>query len=594
MKVIETPVLIVGGAGCGLTSAILLATLGVESWLVERYPTTSPAPKAHYLNQRTMEIFRELGIADRIYAVSTPAENMSRVGWFTSLGGDGELDRKTIHLMDAFGGNSLKAVYERDSPCRSANYPQLRLEPLLLAHARTLPLAKINYHHELQAFEQDAEGVTATVLERDGGETYQVRARYMIAADGGRFVGPALGIPMDGIDRLFDMVTCHFGADLSHVIDDDSPMIRWFINPEKGGSWGSGVMVALGPDHYDRHSEEWLLHFAFQPDDPAQFDAASVVPRLKELLRLPDIDPRIIRMNNWKVQGVLARRFQEGRIFLAGDAAHRHPPTTGLGLNTAVQDAHNLAWKLAAVLAGKAAPALLDSYEAERRPVAARNVNWAMLTFQNHLVIDAGIGLIPGAPVEVNREAFRTLFSDTPEGVTRRQRLEEVIATQRTEFQAHDLEIGFSYGSDAVVGDGTPAPAQSPMGDIYHPVTRPGHRFPHAWLTRDGERISTLDLVGRGGFTLFVGSQGAGWAEAVSASAQAGIDIRLVVVGGDGGYQDEDGGWAALRGVSEDGAVLVRPDGHVGWRAGDASGQRHLAGALAAIVGGPVALSVAA
>src|SRR3546814_7361712 len=97
----------------------------------------------------------------------------------------------------------------------------------------------------------------------------------MIAADGGRFVGPTLGIPMDGIDRLFDMVTCHFGADLSHVIDDDSPMIRWFINPEKGGSWGSGVMVALGPDHYDRHSEEWLLHFAFQPDDPQKFDAES-------------------------------------------------------------------------------------------------------------------------------------------------------------------------------------------------------------------------------------------------------------------------------------------------------------------------------
>src|SRR3546814_5917146 len=124
---------------------------------------------------------------------------------------------------------------------RSANYPQLRLAPLLLEYARTLPLAKINYHQEVQSFEQDADGVTATVLERGSGETYQVRARYMIAADVGRFVGPTLGIPMDGIDRLFDMVTCHFGADLSHVIDDDSPMIRWFINPAQGASWGRGV-----------------------------------------------------------------------------------------------------------------------------------------------------------------------------------------------------------------------------------------------------------------------------------------------------------------------------------------------------------------
>lgn len=325
MKVIETPVLIVGGAGCGLSSAILLAQLGIELWLVERYPTTSHAPKAHYLNQRTMEIFREMGLAQTIYELSTPAENMSRVGWYTSLGGEGELDRKTIHVMDAFGGNSLHEVYERDSPCRAANYPQLRLEPLLLDDVRKRPLAQINYHHELQSFEQDDSGVTATVLERGSGKTYEVRARYMIAADGGRMVGPTLGIEMDGIPRLFDMVTCHFSADLSDVIDDDSPMIRWFINPEKGGSWASGVMVALGPKHYDRHSEEWLLHFAFQPDDPEQFDAESVVPRLKELLRLPNLKPEIIRMNPWKVQGVLARSFRAGRIFLA-----ETPPTATL------------------------------------------------------------------------------------------------------------------------------------------------------------------------------------------------------------------------------------------------------------------------
>lgn len=587
MKVIETPVLIVGGAGCGLTSAILLARQGVRSWLVERYPTTSPAPKAHYLNQRTMEIFREQDLADKIYSLSTPAENMSTVGWYTSLGGDGELDRKTIHVMDAFGGNSLKEIYEKDSPTRAANYPQLRLEPLLLEHARTLPEATLNYHHEMQSFSQDAEGVTAVIKIRDTEELYEVRAKYMIAADGGRMVGPALGIPMDGLERLFDMVTCHFACDLSHVIDDDSPMIRWFINPEKGGSWGSGVMVALGPKHYDRHSEEWLLHFAFQPDDPAQFDAESVVPRLKELLRLPDIDPRIIRMNNWKVQGVLARTFREGRIFLAGDAAHRHPPTTGLGLNTAVQDAHNLAWKLAAVLNGKASDKLLDSYEAERRPVAARNVNWAMLTFQNHLVIDAGIGLIPGAPVEINREAFRMLFSDTPQGITRRKRLDEVIQTQRTEFQAHDLEIGFYYESDAVIGDGTDAPTHSPMGDHYEPVTRPGHRLPHAWVEGAGGRVSTLDLVGHGRFVLITGPAGDAWRTgAAEAAKAAGVTIDVVSIGDGGDYADKDGQWAEVRGIGDDGAILVRPDGHVGWRsAGAGAGKGALAEAVGAILG---------
>jgi 2,4-dichlorophenol 6-monooxygenase len=318
---------------------------------------------------------------------------------------------------------------------------------------------------------------------------------------------------MDGIDRLFDMVTCHFAADLSHVIDDDSPMIRWFTNPEKGGAWGSGVMVAMGPKRYDRHSEEWLMHFAFQPDDKDQFDNESVIPRLKELLRLPDIQPRVIRMNNWKVQGVLARSYRQGRVFLAGDAAHRHPPTTGLGLNTAIQDTHNLAWKLAMVIKGQASPALLDSYEAERRPVGANNVNWAMFTFQNHMAIDAGIGLIPGAPIEFNREAFRKLFADTGDGAARRQRLEEIIRTQRAEFQAHDIEIGFHYNSGAVIADGTPAPKRDAMGGVHVPTTRPGHRLPHAWLAYQGKPVSTLDITGHARFSLLVGSKGDAWSQ---------------------------------------------------------------------------------
>lgn len=584
MKEISTDVLIVGGAGSGLSMAIFLNRLGISSWLVERHPATSPAPKAHYYNQRTMEILREEGIAALIYELGTPAENMARVGWYTSLGGDGELDRKTIYLMDAFGGFSLAETYERDSPCRAANYPQLRLEPLLLEHARTSPHARLHYHHELQSFNQDADGVTAQVLDRDGGEAYEVRAKYLIGADGGRKIGPALGVEMDGIPRLFDMVTVHFAADLSRYLDDDSPMIRWFLSPDKGGSWGSGVMVALGPERYDRHSAEWLFHFAFLPDDPAQFDAESVVPRLRDLLKLPELEPRIIRMNDWKVQGVLARRYREGRVFLVGDAAHRHPPTTGLGLNSAIQDTHNLAWKLAAVIKGKADPSLLDSYEAERRPVGARNVNWALLTFQNHLVIDAGIGLIPGAPVEVNREAFRFLFSDTPEGATRRQRLHEVIQSQRTEFQAHDIEIGFAYeNSPAIIPDGSAAPVKSAMGDEHIPVTRPGHRLPHAWVTRSGETLSTLDLVGRGRFVLLTSCRSLVWQKAAKAATGAKIDVVAIGPGLD--CEDPSGRWAALRGTEPDGAILVRPDGHVAWRAQDSDRSVELSRVMQRLLG---------
>lgn len=567
MKQIETPVLAVGGAGCGLSMANFLGRLGIDCHVVERHPETSPAPKAHYLNQRTMEILREEGLAEHIYSRSTPAENMARVGWYTTLGGDSELDRKRIGIIDAFGGFSLKDAYEADSPCRAANFAQMYVEPLLLEQTKKYPGVSVNFHQEVKSFEQDADGVTALIEDRGTGETYQVRAQYMVAADGGRLVGPALGIPMDGIDRLFDMVTCWFGADLSKYIDDDSVMIRWFTNPEKGGSWGSGVMVALGPEKFGRESEEWLFHFAFQPDDPDQFDESSVVPRLRELLRLPDLDPRIIRMNNWKVQGVLAREYRRGRIFLAGDAAHRHPPTTGLGLNTAVQDAHNLAWKLAAVLQGKAGEELLDSYEAERRPVAANNVNWAMLTFQNHLTIDSAIGQMPGAPVEFNREAFRTLFSDTPAGGARRQMVAEVINTQRAEFQAHDMEIGFHYAAGAVVPDGTEPPSRGALGDLHTPTMRPGHRMAHAWLAGTGGTVSTLDLASLDHWTVFVNGPAGTWPDAAAqASANAGIDLRVISVGDGADYGSADGRWAAVSGLQPGGALLVRPDQHVAWR----------------------------
>lgn len=586
MDTIETPVLIIGGGGCGLSAAIFLSRLGVESWLVERHPTTSPAPKAHYLNPRAMEIYREAGVADAIYARAAPLEHMSRVAWYTSLGGDGPLDRRLIAAMDSFGGGDLEAQYAATTPCRACNYPQLRLEPLLREYSETIGPDRINFNHELVDFTQDADGVTATIERRDDGSRYLVRARYMIGADGGKKVGGILGVEMDGPARLIDMMSAHFRADLSPWIDDDRPMIRWFNNPDQvGGTWGSGVIVAMGPDRYDRHSPEWLVHFAFAPDDPAQFSSETLAPRLRALLKTPDLDIEVVQSNNWQVQGVLARQFRVGRVFLAGDAAHRHPPTTGLGLNSAIQDAHNLAWKLALVLDGTADDSLLDSYESERRAVTAHNVEWALFTFQNHLAIDAGIGLIPGAPPEVNRMAFVQLFADNAMGHSRRQRLAEIVATQRMEFQAHDIELGFSYPHGAIVPDGTSAPVRDLMGGNHVQCARPGHRFPHFWLERDGERISSIDLFGDGRFVLLTGAGGADWRNAAaSVAAHRGIPLDCHMIADKESLRAVDGDWMTLCGISTDGAILVRPDGHVGWRsmksADDPAGALHAAMAV--------------
>jgi len=566
MSDITVPVLIVGGGGCGLTTSILLSEHGIEHHLVERHADTSPLPKAHYLNQRTMEVFRQVGVAESIYKVGTPPKNMGKTRWVTSLGGDGDLDGRTLFTLESFGGGGLENKYAEDSPCLSSNYPQVRLEPLLREHAENRAPTSIHFNRELVSFEQDDTGVHAVILDRETQETYTVHAQYVVAADGGKTVGPALGVQMEGPSGILDMVSTHFTADLSQWWEDDV-LITWLLNPEGAGSWNSGAMAAMGPT-WGKHSEEFVLHFTFRPDDPARFDEDAIVPRLRELLKLPDLELEVHKVSHWILEGVLADKYQVGRIFLAGDAAHRHPPTTGLGLNTAIQDAHNLVWKLASVINGDADAALLDTYEPERRLVGMRNVDWAMFTFLNHMVVDAGIGLIPGQPLEAQIQAFQAYFSDTPMGETRRARALEVVNTQRTEFQAHDLEIGFAYAEGALVADGSDAPPRDPMGSVYFPTTRPGHRLPHAWIEGEGATISTHDLTGNNAnFVLITGAAGDGWSDAVQlVKDKFGVQVTLAKIAADGNYTDPSGTWAELRQIDDGGAILVRPDNHVAWR----------------------------
>ncbi len=585
MQDIDVPVLIVGGGGCGLAASLFLSRQGIASLLIERHPAPGRLPKARYISQRTMELLRQFEVAERVYERSMPLAHISHIRWCTTLAGDGELDRRTFYRIESFGGGSLAQHYAKDSPCESTLYPQVRMEPLLRELASAEANAQVRYHHQLQSFEQDDNGVTARVLDRDSGEEYRVRAKYLIGADGGKTVGPTLGAVMSGATDLAHMVTVYFRADLSKYWDDDHSMTTWFVNPE-GGSWASGVLGQLGPTRFGRHSEEWMFHFSFRPDDPSRFEESSLLPRMRELLKIPDLHPDIIGIGHWTVEGVLVDRYRWGRALLAGDAAHRHPPTTGLGLNSAIQDAHNLAWKIAAVLKGEAHDSLLDSYEAERRPVAAFNIQWALMTFQNHQLTDAGIGLVRGN-AELSQANFRRYFADDAEGRTRRARLAQIMEVQRMEWQAHDIELGYHYDLGAVMPDGTPTPERDPLGQTYVPTTRPGHRLPHAWLERDGRKISTLDLVRPGRFTLLIGRQGSAWADAAATLAHgAGLPVDIVEIHDTAAVRDVEGTWRCLRGVSSDGAILVRPDQHVAWRAMGRGNNAHgqLAAAFAKIL----------
>lgn len=581
---IHVPVLIVGGGGCGLTSSIFLSRLGVESLLVERHPAPGRLPKARYVSQRTMEIFRQYGLAGEIYSRSMPLAYISGIRWCTSLAGDGEFDRRTFYRIESFGGGSL-THYAKDSPCESTLYPQVRMEPLLRAIAEKEAPAQVLYNHELLSFTQDENGVAALVRNRETQAEIRVRAQYLIGADGGKTVGPSLGAKLQGETGLAHMATVYFKADLSAYWNDDHVMTTWFVDPE-GGSWASGVLGQLGPTRFGRQSEEWMFHFSFRPDDPARFDEKSLLPRMRELLKIPDLQPEIIAIGHWEVEGVLVDRYRWGRVFLAGDAAHRHPPTTGLGLNSAIQDAHNLTWKIAAVVKGQADDAMLDSYEAERRPVAAANVQWALMTFQNHQLTDLGIGLVRG-DAEKSKANFRRFFANDLEGETRRVRLARIMDVQKMEWQAHDIELGYHYGGRAIVPDATPTPRRDPLGETYVPTTRPGHRLPHAWVERKGQRVSTHDLGRPGAFLLITGRSDSLWGVAARRIAAAmDLPIEVVAIGDECEAVDVDRAWRNLRQVSAEGVVLVRPDQHVGWRSAGAhpNPEQALGAALAGIL----------
>jgi 2,4-dichlorophenol 6-monooxygenase len=321
----------------------------------------------------------------------------------------------------------------------------------------------------------------------------------------------------------------------------------------------------MGPT-WDRHSEEWNFHFMFRPDDPARHDEAAIVPRIKDLLGIPDVEFQTHAMSHWTIDRIVADKYRVGPFLFVGDAVHRQPPTTALGLNTGIQDVHNLCWKLAAVLRGEASDALLDTYESERRPIGIFNADWGIFAFHHHFVTDAAIGLRPGLTPEEKYEAMTTFFSDTPIGRLTRARFDMAWQTSKLDFQAHDVDLGFFYEQGALVSDGTPAPDRDPLGGIHVPTSRPGHRLPHAWLASGDGRVSTHDLVIPGHFAILTGPEGSAWTEAAAEVAkELNLTIDAYLIGA-ADLSPADDRWAAVRGIEDDGVLLVRPDQHVGWR----------------------------
>jgi len=566
MSRIEVPVLIVGGGGAGLTASMLLSQLGVDSLVVSALPTTSVLPKAHVLNQRAMEIFSDLGVAAEIYARGTPPEHMRYSAYYVGLAGPDPAFGRQIGRMESWGAGGLDSDWAAASACRQTNLPQIRLEPILKARAEALAPGRVKFNAELIDLEQDADGVTASVRDKTTGTDFVVGARYLLACDGGRTIGRRLGVEWQGARDVMRIVSVYMSADLSRWARDPDVLIRWLWLPHRGTM---GTLVPMGPDHWGPQSEEWVFHQNYENEDTRALDDARVVTDMKEALGLPDLDAKIHVISRWSLEGILADRFRVGRVFFVGDAAHRHPPTGGLGLTSAVHDAHNLCWKLAAVLSGRAGEALLETYEAERRPVDGRNVQRSMENGMNHISVGAALGFVRGASTEANLAGLRSALGDTPEDVVHRRRALAAIATQSMEFREHNVEYGQTYTSSAVVDDRTPAPTPIEAIRLYIPGTRPGAPLPHAEVEDlDGSRLALMQLVRPGRFLLIAGEDGAAWCDAAIHLAQAsGIPLDAVRIGHvDGDYRDPRCAWLRQRQITAQGAILVRPDRFVAWR----------------------------
>ncbi|WP_432118282.1 FAD-dependent oxidoreductase [Streptomyces sp. bgisy032] len=553
--VVETDVLIVGSGPAGASAALALSTYGVPNIVVTRYASLADTPRAHITNQRTMEVLRDLGVEEEVVARATPQHLMGNTTFCTSLAGE-ELGR-----VRSWGNDPLvQAEHELASPTRMCDMPQHLMEPVLV-NAAVARGTRLRFETEYLSHTQDADGVTATVRDRLRGDTYEIRARYLIGADGGRSrVARDAGLPMGGQMGVAGSINIVFDADLAQYTAHRPATLYWVLAPGATvGGIGAGLVRCVRP------WSEWLIVWGYDvtagaPDLTTEY-AESIV---RKLVGDDEIPVKVTSSSAWTVNEMYAETYANGRVFCAGDAVHRHPPSNGLGSNTSIQDAYNLAWKLGLVLDGTAHPRLLDSYTAERAPVGRQIVTRANRSIRETApVFEALDGLAPQTPEQL--WANIAARKDATGGAEKqRAALREAIASKVYEFNAHGVDLNQRYTSGAIVPDGTPDPGFPRDPELYHqPSTRPGARLPHAWITSGTRTLSTLDTAGRGRFTLLTGIGGEAW---VRAAREQDVDIATVVIGPGQRYEDPYGDWARLREIPDAGALLVRPDGFVAFR----------------------------
>jgi 2-polyprenyl-6-methoxyphenol hydroxylase-like FAD-dependent oxidoreductase len=516
----EFPVVIAGGGLVGLSTAMFLAHHGVASLAVERLRGGSPVPRAAHFHVRTLELFRSAGIHEEVVRQSEREF----------------LPEGAIISMDSLAGKKLAdiipslnvGVDDELSPCRRLFVTQPGLEPIL-RHRAEQSGAQVLEGSEVVGVEPNGDGVAVTVRDVDRDTTQTLYAHYVVGADGAHStVRERLGIPVDGRGIFSNSITIYFTADLWPQMGGKPLSVIYINNPAFGG------FFRLAKDCQSGFLAVNTMGDPNSDPDPSNAARDTSEARLIELVRVgagvPDLDVRIDGVARWRATSDVAQRYGDGRVFLAGDAAHLMPPNGGFGGNTGIADAYDLAWKLALVIKGVAAPDLLSTYDAERRPVGAFTVEQAYSRYVTRTATYLGA------------TDYQPIVSDL------------------------EIELGYIYRSASIAADDRNDDGKE-HDDPRQTHGRPGSRAPHLWVELDGRRMSTLDLFGRH-FVLLAAQNGAGWCDAARTAAlhHDGLQLDAYCVGG-ADLRLLSASFTDAYGVADSGAVLVRPDGFVTWRA---------------------------